>query len=300
MNLEVTILGSNSATPCHGRHPSAQVLHMGSRSFLLDCGEGTQMRMMEFGISQRKIEAVFISHMHGDHYLGLAGLLNTWILTGRKRALKIYGPADLKQILDLQVEFSKSGFEVEFIATDATTETLLMAEDMLSVQSFPLFHRIPTTGFVFRQKTMRRKVLGEKALEAGVRPEQMALLAAGEDVQVDGKLLLNSDLTTQPPTPQSYAYCSDTGFDTRVASSIKPVDLLYHEATFADEHILQARKFAHSTAREAGWIARMAEAKKLLIGHFSSRYHKPEALLKEAQEVFANTEVAEEGMRFSL
>jgi ribonuclease Z len=301
--FELKILGSASATPTAGRHPTAQVLTVGASNYLIDCGEGTQWQMLEYRVRPHHMRAIFISHLHGDHYFGLFGLLSTMHLQGRTQPLTIVGPPGLDEVLVTQARVSNMqvGFTMEFIPVDTEAHTVVYEDEMLTVSSLPMRHRIPCAGYLFAEKPRRANLLKEK-LPPGLTPAQLARLAQGEDLPADDQQpgLRHADVSTPAPTPRRYAFFSDTLYTPALAGLIPAVDLLYHEATFLEELRERAGQTHHSTARQAAQIAQAAGAKRLLIGHFSSRYKSLEPLLDEAQAVYPAAELAAEGLTVSL
>lgn len=301
MKFEVTILGSSSATPVYNRNPSAQLLNCNEKCYLIDCGEGTQQQLIKYNIKSARIDYIFISHLHGDHYFGLIGLLSSLHLNGRIKEMKIFGPQALLEILEIQFKYSDTvlRYPLEFTAIDATESAVIFENADLTVKSIILNHRIPCTGFVFEQKPRQRKLIKEKTETVPVA--YYTALKKGVDVTLpDGTVLLSSEYTTEADTPRSYAYCSDTLYDERYFETIKNCSTLYHEATFLHELLDRANETHHTTALQAAQIAQKVGANKLLIGHFSSRYKTLNLLLEEAQSVFENTELALEGKTFNL
>ncbi|MES2429260.1 MAG: ribonuclease Z [Bacteroidota bacterium] len=301
MKFEVTILGSSSATPIYNRNPTSQVLNINERLYLVDCGEGTQQQMLRFDVRASRIDHIFISHLHGDHYLGLIGLLSSLHLNGRKKALKLFGPPQLKEIIDLQFKYSetKLQYEVDFIETNPNkAETIITNEDVI-VETIPLDHRIACTGFLFREKKRLRKLLKDELERIGVPVEYYTALKKGADyTDTQGNVYNNDTLTTDSDQPKTYAYCSDTLYNEQYFKQIANADLLYHEATFLHNMLNRAKETHHTTALQAAEIAVAVNAKKLLIGHFSARYKTLDELLEEAQAVFSNTVLAIEGKTF--
>jgi ribonuclease Z len=303
MTFEVTILGSSSATPVFNRNPTAQLLNCNEKYYLIDCGEATQQQLIKFGIKAAKINHIFISHLHGDHYFGLIGLLSSLHLNGRIKPMYIYGPEPLKEILELQFKHSdtKLKYELIFIKTDATNAQVIFQNNDVTVETIVLNHRIPCTGFKFTEKKRLRKLIKEKLENDQVPLAYYPLLKKGLNLDLpNGDVLLNSDYTTDSATPKIYAYCSDTLFDERYFPSIENCDTLYHEATFLHEMLDRANETHHTTALQAGQIANKVGAKKLLIGHFSSRYKSLTELLEEARTAFKATELAIEGITFQI
>lgn len=303
MIFEVGILGSSSATPIYQRHPTAQVINFHERFFLVDCGEGTLIQMNRYKIKFHRINHIFISHLHGDHYLGLLGLISTMHLQGRVSTLHIYGPRDLQEIIDIQLKYSETllRYPVEFHAVDPGNSTILFEDDDIRVETIILSHRIPCTGFLFSEKPRQRKLKKDKLSLYKIPVTAYNDLKAGHDfVDEDGKIIPNSTLTTDPRKPRRYAFCSDTIFDERLVGIVKGVDLLYHEATFLSDKADRAKETFHSTAEQAGLIAKKAGVKRLIIGHFSARYKNLYPLLEEAKAVFPETTLALEGDRFTI
>lgn len=299
--FEVLILGNSSATPMYGRHPTSQVLNVNEQLFLIDCGEGTQMQLFRYGIKGSRISHVFISHLHGDHYLGLVGLLSSQHLVGRKSELHLYGPPALKEILDLQFKHSDTRlrYPLIFHPTNEQQEELLFENNHLSVSSFPLYHRIGCTGFRFDEKVRSASLKKELVQKMNIPVRYLRLLKKGIDcVADDGTVYVASELTIPPLAPRSYAYCSDTLADEGYFEAIGGVNLLYHEATFLHDRVERAKETFHTTAKEAALVARAVGAKKLLLGHFSARYKDLQPLLDESRDVFPATELSEEGKWF--
>ena len=299
MRFEVMPLGTGAALPAQGRFPSAQLVNVNEHLFLVDCGEGTQERLRMAGVNFNRIRTVLISHLHGDHYLGLMGLISTMHLNGRTVPLRIHGPAPLKEIIDLQLRVSQTWlrYPLEFQPHPEQEGAVLVATPELEVIALELRHRLPTTGFLFRERPRPRGLRRERAAEI---PHFMrGRVKAGEDlVFPDGRVIPNAELTTDPPPARSYAYCSDTAPRPELLPLITGVDLLYHEATFTEELAARAKETLHSTARQAATVAEAAKVGQLLLGHFSSRYKNPERLLREALAVFPRTRIAQEGATY--
>ncbi|MDB5152654.1 MAG: ribonuclease [Mucilaginibacter sp.] len=301
MKFEVTILGSSSATPIFNRNPSAQALNINDHLYLVDCGEGTQLQMLRFDIKASRIDHIFISHLHGDHYLGLVGLLSSMHLNGRSRTLKLFGPPELKEIIDLQLKYSDTTLQyvIDFIPTYTDKPEVILDNQDITVETIPLDHRIACTGFLFREKKRLRKIMKEKIAELDIPVEYYSAIKKGADyVSSDGKFYKNSDITINPEDPKTYAYCSDTLYNENYFAQISNADLLYHESTFLNNMLERAQSTYHTTALQAGDIALKTHAKKLLIGHFSARYKTLNELLEEARSVFPDTELAVEGKTF--
>lgn len=294
--IAVTILGNNSAIPAHNRHPTAQVLQTADHTMLIDCGEGTQMQMSTYKIKRNKINHIFISHLHGDHYFGLIGLLNSLALNNRTNDLHIYAPEKLQAVIRLQMEVSGADFPYRLYFSNLEKEEIIFEDKKLSVECFKVNHRIECWGFIFREKKNLRKIDIGKVNEYHVPKTFFENLHDGEDY-INGKneLIKNEILTVAAEPPESYAYCADTAFYEPIAEKIKGVNLVYHESTYLDEHSKKAGARFHSTSKQAALIAKKAGAKKLLLGHFSSQYETLDEFKNEACEVFENTEIAEEG-----
>lgn len=301
MAVEVTILGSSSATPIYNRHPSAQLVNIRERYFLVDCGEGTLMQLLRYRIKYHRISHIFISHLHGDHYLGLMGLLSTFHLQGRTSELHLYGQQELMDIVELQLRLSNSilRYNLIFHPIRYYTPEIIFEDEDLQIRTIVLNHRIPCTGFIFQEKLRPRKLLISKLQQHNVPFQLYPGIKEGKNYEDDfGKIILNEELTEDPPMPHSYAYCSDTLHEPALAEDVKGVTLLYHEATFAHDMAARAAETYHTTALQAGQLAVLAEAKQLIIGHFSARYKDLLPLLTEARSVFPNTDLALEGRKF--
>ena len=303
MPFELTILGSSSATPIHNRHPTAQVLNVRERFFLIDCGEGTQSQLIRYRIRHSRIGHIFISHLHGDHYFGLLGLMSTMHLQGRTNELHLYGPPELMDIIELQLRMSQTvlRYNLIFHAVRSYTSAIIHEDNDLIVQSVVLNHRIPCTGFIFREKQKPRKLLSEKIKQYQIPYSYFNAIKAGADYEDNsGNVIPNEELTLPSGKARSYAFCSDTMYTESLSEDIQGVDLLYHESTFMHEMFERARATYHSTSHEAALLARKGNVGRLLIGHFSSRYKDLNPMLEEARAVFPDTELATEGSRFQV
>ncbi len=301
--FEVTVLGSGSATPSLIRNPSAQLLNAAGHFFLIDCGEGTQIQLRKNSIKLQRIGCILISHLHGDHYFGLTGLLQTMHLLGRKTKVTLICPPELKEIIDLQNKHSQTGlsFELEYIFTNPKQQQKVFEDNNLEIYSFPLSHRINCTGFLFKEKLGLRKINIEKIQKHKISLSQATNLKMGLDAEDEnGNIVLNKELTEDPAEVRSFAYCSDTIHDENIIPYIKEVNLLYHESTFLEAEAERAKKTFHTTAAQAADIAKRAGAKQLLLGHFSARYGSTADFLKEAQPVFENVLIAEEGVTYKI
>lgn len=303
MKFEVTILGSASATPVYNRNPTAQLLNCNERFYLIDCGEGTQQQLIKYGFKASKIDFIFISHLHGDHFFGLIGLLSSLHLNGRTKALHIFAPPAIKEILELQFLHSDTRlrYPINYYSIDASKPEVIFKNNDVVVETIILNHRIPCTGFKFTEKKRLRKLIVEKLEADGVPIEYYQMLKRGVDVDLpNGKIIKYLDYTTDSAVPKVYCYCSDTLYDERYFAQIANADTLYHEATFLHEMLDRAIETHHTTAQQAAEIANRVNAKKLLIGHFSSRYKTLEGLLEEAKAGFENTQLATEGKTFEI
>lgn len=284
-----------------GRHPTAQLLAVGEGRYLIDCGEGTQWRLLELKRRLSSLRVIFISHLHGDHYFGLFGLLGTLHLQGRQEPLTIVGPPGLDQVLTTQAMHSgvQYGFNLDFVPVDTEAHAVVYADALIKVSTLPMRHRVPCCGYLFEEQPRRDRLVKER-LPAGLGPAELAQLAQGLDLPADSATgrpaLLHADVSTPAATPRRYAFCSDTLYTPALAELVRGADVLYHEATFLEELRERAAHTHHSTARQAAELARVAGVGRLLIGHFSSRYKQLAAHLAEAQAVFPNTDLAIEGL----
>lgn len=301
--ISVTILGNNSALPAHGRHPSAQIVEIKDQLYLVDCGEGTQIQMQKYGIGWRRINNIFISHLHGDHYFGLIGLLTTMNLLGRTNSLHLFAPAALLPIIESQIEAGRGylQYELIFTALQENKATDLIDNEAVLVSSFPVEHRIPCHGFSFTAKNTGRKINPALCAAAGIPTYYYPKLKQGHDYQhKDGSISYNEDLTLPGKKEVTYAYCADTLFTDSYLPYINQAHTIYHESTYLSDNEEKAFERFHSTAAQAGQIARLANVSQLLIGHFSSRYNDLEPFLEEAKLFFDNTHIAEAGLKFLL
>ncbi|RXP53384.1 ribonuclease Z [Lutibacter sp. HS1-25] len=304
MSLELTILGCHSATPRVNAYPTSQFLHIKNHFFLIDCGEGTQVQLRKYGVQFSKIKHIFISHLHGDHMFGLVGLISTFRLLNRENELHVYGPKGIKEIITLQLKLSNSWthYPLLFHELSSDQSELIFEDESVEVHTIPLNHRIYTNGFLFKEKIGPRK-LDMTAISEFKEIEicDYQNLKNGRDYTLkNGRIIKNKDLTTDPAAPKSYAFCSDTSYFPEIIPIIKNVSCLYHEATFLKdkEHLAESTK--HSTAEQAAKIAKAADVKQLILGHFSGRYKNMEVFLDEAKPIFQNSLLAEEGKTFVI
>lgn len=298
----VTILGNNSALPAYDRHPTAQVVTLNEHLFLIDCGEGTQMQLARFRVKRSKINHILISHLHGDHYFGLIGLITSMGLLGREQDLHIYAPARLQQIIHLQLEVADASlpFHLQFHPLE-NFSSLLVDDPKFSISCFPTRHRIPCWGFIIREKKKRRKINKDAVLAYQVPASVYDRLKDGENFTNSSGELIDNELLTFPNTPpKSYAFCADTLYHEEIAGYAKEVTLLYHETTYLKDLEERAASRFHSTTSQAAMIAAKANAGHLLIGHFSSKYESLDQFLDEAMELFPKTQLAIEGVTYLL
>jgi ribonuclease Z len=303
MKFEVTILGSSSATPIYNRNPTSQALNINERLYLIDCSEGTQQQMLRFDVKASRIDHIFISHLHGDHYLGLVGLLSSLHLNGRTKPLSIYGPVQLREIIDLQLKYSETTLEyvINYKATNPNEQETILDNADIAVETIPLVHGIPCTGFLFREKKRLKKLLKYKIEEISIPVANFSAIKKGSDYTgPDGVVYKNEILTTDSDEPKTYVYCSDTLYSETYFKQISNATLLYHEATFLNNMLERANETRHTTALQAAQIALTTNAENLLIGHFSARYKTLNELLDEARSIFPNTELAIEGKTFII
>lgn len=297
--LAVTILGNNSAIPAHGRHPTAQIVTTDDDLLLFDCGEGTQIQIINYKIKRSRINHIFISHLHGDHYFGLIGLLNSFALLSRIQPLHVYGPALLKDILDLQFKCSDTRLPYQFTFHAIEKDGMLLETKHYTVECFSTLHRIACRGFIVREKKNARKVVVEKALEHSIPFSFFRHLQKGEDfISNTGVVIENVDVTIENTEPRSYAFAADTIFNSSIAAAVTNVSLLYHEATYPHALHEKAKERFHSTTTEAATTALHANVQRLLIGHFSAKFEDLIPFEQEAREVFTNTDIAKEGVTY--
>ncbi|WP_185864455.1 ribonuclease Z [Blattabacterium cuenoti] len=300
----LTILGCHSSIPTKIFHPTSQILEMKGHYFLIDCGEGTQVQLRRTKIKFNKITDIFISHLHGDHYFGLIGLLSTFHLLGREKSIHIYAPKGLKEIIDIHFKWSytKLKYYIKYIELGSNKLEKIMENDNVEVFSIPLKHRIYTNGFLFKEKPSDRKLNIEEIKKIpDIQIIHYKNLKLGKDFKTnDGKIIYNKQLTFNSPKILSYAYCSDTAFHLPIIESIKYVDLLYHESTFLKKEENRAINTGHSTADQAAHIAKEAKVKKLLLGHYSNRFPNIKSFEEEAKKIFFNVEATEALKKYYL
>jgi ribonuclease Z len=299
MKFEVTILGSGSSLPTIQRNPTAQFVECNNRFILVDCGEGTQIQLRRFKIKFQKIDVVLISHLHGDHYFGLPGLISSMHLLGREKKLYIVGPEELEALIRplLDIGGCPLNFDLEFIGLSYPENRVVFEDKKVSISSFPLKHRIPAHGYVISEKVTQFKLNKPVFDEYNLRLSDIPKIKNGEDIIApDGKIILNKELVLPSKTAKRYAFCSDTKYAESIVPFIREVDLLYHEATFTNEHKSRAIQTFHSTAEDAAKIAQLADVKRLLIGHFSPRYNDTKQHENEAKSTFSNIQIAEDGL----
>lgn len=297
----VTILGNNSAVPAFGRHPTSQVVTLDGTNYLVDCGEGTQIQMINYKIRRSKISHIFISHLHGDHYFGLVGLINSFSLLNHQQELHVYGPAPLKEIIDIQLKVADTTLCYPLHIHHITGPATLVDNNRITISCFPTNHRIECYGFAFRQKRQLRRVVPAQAISYEIPVAFYDRLKTGEDyTQKSGNVVKNEWVTEAGEPGKVYAFCADTKYDESIIQHIEYADMIYHETTYLDNLRERAEKRFHSTTRQAAAIAKKASVKRLLIGHFSSKYDTLEEFEKEAKEVFPNTELALEGTAYTV
>lgn len=297
--IGVTILGSNSAIPAFGRHPASQVVCIDHLRFMIDCGEGTQIQMINYKIRRSKISHIFISHLHGDHYFGLIGLINSFALLGRTQDLTIVAPPELKEIIDLQLKVADTTLSYPLHFHPILHEGFLFHIEHVAVSCFKTDHRIPCYGFRFDEIKKPRKIIADKLAEHQIPFSAIDSLRDGADyITENGNVIPNTALTIEAPKGHSYAYCADTRYFEDIIPSIQGADMIFHETTYLKNNTDRAIERYHSTTFHAATIAKRAEVKRLLIGHFSSKYETLDGFLEEAREVFPNTDIAIEGASF--
>ncbi len=304
MSLKLTILGCHSATPRANAFPTSQYLVINNRHFLIDCGEGTQRQMRKYKVGFSKIDHIFISHLHGDHFYGLVGLLATYGILSREKELHVYGPKDIKEVTLLQLKISQSHakYPIIFHELKSKESELIYEDDKVSVITIPLNHRVYTNGYLFTEKEKPKKLhIQNISNYKEIGKADYLNIKAGRDIVLStGEIVPNSELTINPEKPISYAFCSDTSYKPNIIPIIQNVDLLYHEATFLADKEDLAKKTKHATSKQAAQIAKDAKVGQLIIGHYSGRYKDISLFQKEAKEIFENTELAEPGKIFKI
>jgi ribonuclease Z len=296
--VKLTILGNSAGGPFQGRNYTSQVLEVENQLFLIDCGEGTQHQIYRQRVKIDKVRQIFISHLHGDHVFGLIGLLTSFAMKKRELDLELFSPTGLKELIETQIRICQVHlpYTLIFNELDTNLHCKIFENKVIEVYSIPLFHRIPTTGFLFKSKVKPRNIIPEKIQEFSIPFKAIPAIKAGADfITSDGQNIPNSTLTLAPAIPKSYAFCSDTAYFTAIVEQIRGVNVLYHEATFTAEHSHEALISHHTTAAQAADIAKKAQVERLIIGHISARYPDFEQHLLEARAVFAETSAAEEG-----
>lgn len=301
--MKLNILGCYSATPRTFTNPTSQVLEIKNHMFLIDCGEGTQVQLRKHRIKFNRIKHIFISHLHGDHFFGLVGLISTFRLLGREADLHIHAPKGLKEVIVLQMKLADSwtNYNLYFHELTSTSSELIFEDTKVEVHTIPLDHRIYANGFLFKEKLGERKLDMNAVLNEGIDVAYYRKLKQGADVpNTKGEIVKNSTVTLPALPPKSYAFCSDTAYKEDIVPIIKNVTALYHESTFLEQHKKLAAPTKHSTAVQAALIAKLANVEQLILGHYSTRYNNLEDFKKEAQTVFNNVEVADDGKVFEF
>lgn len=301
--MKLTILGCYAATPRTITNPTSQVLEIKNRLFLIDCGEGTQVQLRKNKIKFSKINHIFISHLHGDHFFGLIGTISTFALLGRTTDLHIYGPKGVKEIITLQLKLSNSWttYELFFHELESKESKVIFEDNRVIVKTIPLKHRVYTNGFLFQEKPGERKLNVDAVQQYDIHTAYYQKIKNGGNVTLDdGTVIENEKLSFDPIPSMSYAFCSDTVYNEAIIPIIKDVDVLYHESTFLESEAALAQKTLHSTAKEAATIALKANAKQLVLGHYSTRYDGIERFKEEAETVFPNVLLGNDGVSFEF
>lgn len=301
--MQLTILGCHAATPRTLANPTAQTLELKNHLFLIDCGEGTQVQLRKSKLKFSRIKHIFISHLHGDHFFGLPGLVSTFRLLGRETELHVYGPKGIKEAITMLLKLGDSWTNYPLCFHELTSKEpeLIFEDDKVTVTTIPLNHRIYTNGFLFQEKETERKLNVEAAATYKIDKCYYQKIKNGKDMELDnGTVIPNKQLTFDPPKPKSYAFCSDTVFEPKIIPYIKNVDVLYHEATFLESEAALAQKTKHSTAKEAATIAKSANVGTLVLGHYSTRYKSLDLFKQEAEEIFQKVELGEDGKSFDF
>lgn len=299
--LSVTILGNNSAVPAFNRHPTSQVVSHDGNNYLVDCGEGTQIQMIKYKIRRGKISHIFISHLHGDHYFGLVGLLNTFGLLSHKQELHVFGPSPLQEIIEIQMKVAETVLPYPLFFHTLTREAVLVDNEKIRISCFPTKHRIECYGFLFEEKEGKRKLLIDKIRKLNIPVSFYSSLQNGLDyITPRGQVIANDSVTASPEPGKKYAFCADTRYDEGLISHIYGADMIYHETTYLDNMRDKALERFHCTTCQAAEIAKKSMVKKLLIGHFSSKYDTLEQFESEARSVFPNSHLAMEGVTYEI
>ena len=301
--MKLTILGCYAATPRTMTNPTSQILEIKNHMFLIDCGEGTQVQLRKNKVKFSRINHIFISHLHGDHFFGLPGLVSTFRLLGRTDDLHVYGPKGIKEAITLLMKLGNSwtNYQLTFHELTSKEPELIFEDDTVFITTIPLKHRVYTNGFLIREKVGDRKLDIEAAKRYGIDMAYFRNIKKGKDVVLDdGRTIPNADLTFDPPKPQSYAYCSDTGYNPEMIEQIKHADVLYHESTFLESEARLAPKTKHCTAKQAATIAKAADVGTLILGHYSTRYKSIEPFKEEAQNIFQNAKLGDDGKVFEF
>lgn len=301
--MRLTVLGCYAATPRTLTNPTSQVLEINNHMVLIDCGEGTQVELRRHKIKFSRINHIFISHLHGDHFFGLPGFISTMRLLGREKELHVYGPKGIKEAITLLLKLGDSwtNYPLLFHELSSKESELVFEDTKISVTTIPLDHRIYTNGYLFREKVGKRKLNIDAAEEYGIDKAYYQNIKNGKDITLDnGEVIANSELSFDPPKPKSYAFCSDTIYDESLAAKIKDVDVLYHESTFLESEAELATKTKHATAMQAAKVAKAANVKTLVLGHYSTRYKSIELFKEEASTIFENVLLADDGKSFDF
>lgn len=302
-NFKIHILGCGSALPTIKHASSSQVIELRNKLFMIDCGEGTQTQLRRHHIPFSRIQAIFISHLHGDHCFGIPGIISTFGLTGRTAPLHIYAPANYEAILQQTISFfcQNIEFKIIFHSLNTNIQKVIFEDRSLTIETIPLQHRIECCGFLFREKPTKPHIIREMIDFYNIPISQINNIKAGADwVTPDGKIIPNKKLTYAPDTPRSYAYCSDTKFIPHLYKIVENVNTLYHESTYTEEHADKAKIYLHSTAKQAATVASKANVGKLILGHYSARYDSEATILKEAREIFTESYLSNEGDIFNI
>lgn len=301
--MKVTILGCYAATPRTISNPTSQVLEISNRLFLIDCGEGTQVQLRKKKIKFSKINHIFISHLHGDHCFGLIGVITTFAMLGRETDLHIYGPKGIKEFIltPLRLSGSFTSYNLYFHELSSSESEIVFEDEKVLVRTIPLKHRVYTNGYLFQEKPKERKLNKEKAEQYNIDTCYYQNIKLGKDIQLDNDTIIpNTELTFEPEPSKSYAFCSDTVYNEDVIPIIKDVEVLYHESTFLEHDLQYTERTMHCTAKQAATIAKKANAKNLIVGHYSTRYGSIEPFKTEAEEIFPNVYLAEDGIEFEF